>query len=58
MPPSIPDTMMKHWQARTMETEKATAELRLCLNVVNQIIVLWETSTDEDRQQMANMLFA
>lgn len=46
-----------HWQARTTETEKAAVELRMCLNVVNQIIELWDTSKDEDRQQMAHMLF-
>lgn len=46
-----------HWQARTSETQKASVELRMCLNIVNQIIELWESSRDEDRQQMAHMLF-
>lgn len=46
-----------HWQARTTETEKAAIELRMCMNMVNQILELWDTSPDEDRQQMAHMLF-
>ena len=27
------------------------------MNVVNQMLELWDTSADEDRQQMAHMLF-
>jgi Mor family transcriptional regulator len=46
-----------HWQARTTETEQAAVELRMCMNVVNQITELWDSSVDEDRQQMAHMLF-
>ncbi len=48
---------MAHWQARTADTEKAAVELRMCLGIVNQIIGLWDSSGDEDRQQMAHMLF-
>ncbi len=46
-----------HWQARTTETERAAVELRMVMNVVNQMLELWDTSADEDRQQMAHMLF-
>jgi hypothetical protein len=46
-----------HWQARTTETKKAAVELRMCMNVVNQIANLWEGSTHIGRQQMAHMLF-
>jgi hypothetical protein len=46
-----------HWQARTTETEKAALELRMCMQVVNQMVELWDGSNDEDRQQMAHMLF-
>jgi hypothetical protein len=46
-----------HWQARTTETEQAAVELKMCMNVVNQITELWDSSSDEDRQQMAHMLF-
>jgi hypothetical protein len=46
-----------HWQARTTETEKAALELRMCMQVINQMVELWDGSNDGDRQQMAHMLF-
>lgn len=46
-----------HWEARTSETQKVGIELRMCMNIVNQILELWDSSTDEDRQQMTYMLF-
>ncbi len=51
------ERQIAHWQARTTETEKAAIELKMCMNVVNQMLELWDASTDEDRQQMAHMLF-
>ncbi len=46
-----------HWQTRTAETEKAAVELQMCLNAINQMVKLWDQSTEEDRQNMAHMLF-
>ena len=46
-----------HWEARTSDIEKAAIELRMCMEAVNHIVQVWETSSDEDRQQVARMLF-
>ena len=46
-----------HWQARTSETEKAALELRMCMQAVNQMVKIWDSGNDEDRQEMARMVF-
>lgn len=46
-----------HWQARTTETQKAAIEFQVCMNAINQMVELWDTQDDEDRQDMAHMLF-
>lgn len=51
------ERQIAHWQARTTETEKMGIELRMVMNFVNQILEVWDSSPDEDRQQMAHMLF-
>ncbi len=46
-----------HWETRTTETEQAALEFKMCMNMANEIAHVWDTSGDEDRQQMAHMLF-
>lgn len=46
-----------HWESRTTDTQKAAVELRMCMEVLNMISSLWDESTDEDRQQLARMIF-
>jgi hypothetical protein len=46
-----------HWQTRTTDTQMAAVELKMCMNIVNQVIDLWEMSRDQDRHQVAHMLF-
>ena len=45
-----------HWEARTTDTEKAAIELAMCLDALDNLAELWDTVSDEDRQQMARML--
>jgi DNA invertase Pin-like site-specific DNA recombinase len=46
-----------HWQTYTTETQKLSVELAMCIDVVEKIVRLWESSDDEDRQGMARHLF-
>ncbi|HVO71271.1 MAG TPA: hypothetical protein VMT24_14570 [Aggregatilineaceae bacterium] len=46
-----------HWESRTTETEKAAIELAMCMEVLNTMATLWDESSDEDKQQLARMLF-
>lgn len=46
-----------HWETRTTEDEHAAAELQMVMNLANQIAELWDSSSPEDRQQMAAMFF-
>jgi hypothetical protein len=46
-----------HWQMRTTETEKIALELGMCMDIVNNMAQLWETTSPEDRQGMARNLF-
>jgi hypothetical protein len=46
-----------HWETRTTDTQKAAIELRMCMEVLNMIATLWDESADEDRQQLARMIF-
>ena len=45
------------WEARTTEQQRIAMELALCVQTVEQIARLWESSDDEDRQGMAQRLF-
>ncbi len=47
-----------HWEARTNETEKAAAELALCMDTINKLSRLWDRGTDEDKQGLARSLFS
>jgi hypothetical protein len=51
------ERQIAHWQARTTETEKAAIELAMCMEALENLANLWDTAADEDRQQMARMLF-
>jgi DNA invertase Pin-like site-specific DNA recombinase len=51
------ERQIAHWEARTTESEKAAIEIRLCMEALEQLAGLWDTATDEDRQQLARMLF-
>lgn len=51
------ERQIAHWEARTTESEKAAIELAMCMNALDQLAALWDTAGDEDRQQMARMLF-
>src|SRR5690606_8417986 len=42
---------------RTTDTQKAAIELQMCMEVLNMIESLWDESSDEDRQQLARMIF-
>ncbi len=46
-----------HWESRTTDVRKAAIELRMCMEVLNMISSLWDESSDEDRQQLARMMF-
>ncbi|MEM6283009.1 MAG: recombinase family protein [Chloroflexota bacterium] len=46
-----------HWQNRSSDTQRMAIELQMCMNVFNQMIEVWDSSSDEDRQNMAHMLF-
>lgn len=46
-----------HWETRSAETEHAAIELQTCMNVINEMVKIWDVSSDEDRQNMAHMLF-
>ena len=51
------ERQIAHWEARTTESEKAAIELAMCMNALDNLAELWGTAPDEDRQQMARMLF-
>ncbi len=51
------ERQIAHWEARTTESEKAAIELAMCMNALDQLAELWDTAGDEDKQQMARMLF-
>jgi hypothetical protein len=46
-----------HWQTRTTETERLALELAMCVQAVDKLASLWNTSTDDDRQGLARSLF-
>jgi DNA invertase Pin-like site-specific DNA recombinase len=46
-----------YWEARTSEAEKASLELAMCINAVDKLSRLWDSSDPEDRQGMARSLF-
>lgn len=46
-----------HWEARTSETEKVALELAMCIEAVDKLAYIWETSDDEDRQGFVRNLF-
>jgi DNA invertase Pin-like site-specific DNA recombinase len=46
-----------HWEARTTDTQKAAIELQMCMEALNLISSVWDESSDEDRQQLARMMF-
>lgn len=46
-----------HWQARTTETEQIALELGMCIEVVDQLVRLWDISGETDRKGMARNLF-
>lgn len=51
------ERQIAHWEARTTETEKAAIELAMCMEALDTLVDIWDTANDEDRQQMARMLF-
>ncbi|WP_119072093.1 recombinase family protein [Aggregatilinea lenta] len=51
------ERQIAHWEARTTETEKAGIELRMCMEALDTLARLWGTANDEDKQEMARMLF-
>jgi len=46
-----------HWETRTTDVQKAAVELRMCMELINMIVSLWDESSDEDRQQLVRMIF-
>ena len=46
-----------HWESRTTDIQKAAVELRMCMEVLNMMSSLWDESADEDKQQLARMMF-
>jgi hypothetical protein len=51
------ERQIAHWESRTTETEKAALELRMCMEALEQITRLWDTGSNEDRQNLACMIF-
>ncbi len=51
------ERQIAHWEARTTATEKAAIELAMCMEALDNLARLWKTSSDEDKQQMARVLF-
>jgi len=45
------------WQSRITDTGKAALELALCLNAVEQLIRVWASGSDADRQSLVRGLF-
>jgi DNA invertase Pin-like site-specific DNA recombinase len=48
---------ISQWEAYSTETEKLSVELAVCLDALDKLARLWETSGDEDKQGMARNLF-
>ncbi len=48
---------ISHRETLTSETEEAALELKMCMNVANEMAYIRDTSGDEDRRWMAHMLF-
>ena len=46
-----------YWRTVTTETEKLSLQLAVCVEAIDRIARLWETSSDEDKQGMARNLF-
>lgn len=51
------ERQIAHWQSRTTETEQAAMELRMCMEALERITRLWDSGEDEDKQQLARMIF-
>jgi len=51
------ERQIAHWEARTTEGERAAIELAMCMEALDNLARLWDTANDEDRQQVARMLF-
>ncbi len=47
-----------HWEARTTEVQKAGLELAMCMETIDKLARLWDTSEPEDKQGMARSLFS
>ncbi|WP_162909895.1 recombinase family protein [Aggregatilinea lenta] len=47
-----------HWEAYTNEAEQKALEMTRCIEAVNQIAAVWDTSDDEDKRGMAHYLFS
>jgi hypothetical protein len=51
------ERQIAHWEVRTTASEKAAIELAMCMNALDNLAQLFDTADDEDKQQMARMLF-
>jgi hypothetical protein len=51
------ERQIAHWEARTTAGEKAAIELAMCMDALDSLAKLWDTANDEDKQQMARLLF-
>lgn len=48
---------IRTWETRTTDTQKVAVELRMCMEMLHMMASLWDESSDEDRQQLARMIF-
>jgi hypothetical protein len=51
------ERLIAHWEARTTETERAAIELAICLDALENLAELWDSSENEGKQNMARVLF-
>jgi hypothetical protein len=51
------ERQVAHWEARTTEAQKAAIELAMCMEALDNLARLWGTASDEDRGEMARVLF-
>ncbi len=46
-----------HWENRTTEIERVGIQLAICVRALKEIVELWDSSKDEDKQGLARTLF-
>lgn len=51
------ERQIAHWEARTTEAQKAAIELAMCMEALDNLARLWDSASDEDRGEMARVLF-